>query len=221
LVEISLEWEPGRHQRFQHEEDETRLLEAASPHLHDVIVALLETTCRPGEILSLQWADVNLLQRDLLIRAGKAKTRRDRLMPVSQRLLAVLEMRRLDPSGHEFPPDAYVFGDALGRRVRSVRRDWAAARDKAGLHHWHLADLRHESSSRFEQAGVPVSTVSRLLGHTSLTTTTVYLNTLRRELHRAMQTRESAAVKEANEWQSEDQNRPPQMPIKTGDKLLN
>src|SRR5688572_2019542 len=90
-------------------------------------------------------------------------------MPISQRLLAVLGMRRLDPSGHELPRDAYVFGDSLGRRVRSVGRDWEVARDKAGLHHWHLADLRHESSSRYEQAGVPVSTVSRLLGHTNLT----------------------------------------------------
>ena len=43
-------------------------------------------------------------------------------------------------------------------------------------------------------AGVPVSTISKLLGRTSLTTTTTtYLNTLRRELHRAVQTREAAA----------------------------
>lgn len=91
LVEIQLEPEAGRHMRFEREDDEARLLAASSPHLHDVIVGLLETTCRPGEILSLQWADVNLLQREITIRAGKAKTRRDRLMPISQRLLAVLE----------------------------------------------------------------------------------------------------------------------------------
>jgi integrase len=39
---------------------------------------------------------------------------------------------------------------------------------------------------------MPVSTVSKLLGHASLTTTTIYLNTLRRELNRAVQTREAA-----------------------------
>jgi hypothetical protein len=50
---------------------------------------------------------------------------------------------------------------------------------------------------------MPVSTVSKLLGHTSLTTTTTYLNTLRRELHRAVETREAASGKVANDWQSD------------------
>ena len=75
---------------------------------------MLETACRPGEILSLQWIDVNMLQREIIIRAEKAKTRRERLVPMSQRLQSVLEMRRLNPSGQEFSATAYVFGDPLG-----------------------------------------------------------------------------------------------------------
>jgi len=94
-----------------------------------------------------------------------------------------------------------VFGDALGRPITSVRRDWERTRTHAGLPHWHLADLRHETASRYEQAGVPVSTVSKLLGHTSLTTTTTYLNTLRRELHRAVETRDAASGKLASDLQ--------------------
>jgi len=132
----------------------------------------------------------------------------------------VLEMRRLDPSGQEFPATAFVFGDALGRQVTSVRRDWEAARTAAKLEHWHLADLRPEAASRYEQAGVPVSTVSKLLGHTSLTTTTTYLNTLRRELHRAVQTRE-AAGKVANDWQSDGTEAPAEQPTETPPKSLN
>ena len=93
LVEIGLEPEPGRQQRFQHQDEEQRLLKAASPHLQDVIVAMLETACRPGEILSLQWMDVNMLQREIIIHAEKAKTRRNRLVPISQRLYSVLETR--------------------------------------------------------------------------------------------------------------------------------
>ena len=150
--------------------------------------------------------DVNMLQREIIIRAEKAKTRRDWLVPVSQKLYAVLEMRRLvDASGQAFPPTGYVFGDALGRQVTSVRRDWEVARKAAKLEHWHLADLRHEAASRYEQAGVPASTVSKLLGLSSVATTSTYLNTLRRELHRAVQTRE-AAGKLANDLQSDDTN---------------
>ena len=55
---------------------------------------------------------------------------------------------------------------------------------------------------------------------TRLTTTTTYLNTLRRELHRAVQTRE-AAGKLANDLQSDDTNAPSDQPPETPSKSLN
>jgi integrase len=35
-------------------EDEKKLLDAANPHLRVLITAMLDTACRPGELLSLQ-----------------------------------------------------------------------------------------------------------------------------------------------------------------------
>jgi integrase len=67
-----------------------RLLDAANPHLRGVITALLDTACRPGEILSLEWRDVSIERRELTIRAENEKTRRERIIPISCRLLAVL-----------------------------------------------------------------------------------------------------------------------------------
>ena len=79
-----------------------------------------------------------------------------------------------------------MFGDAIGRRVHSVRDAWIAAASAAGLQGFQLRDLRHEAACRFEEAGTPVSDVSKLLGHTSLTTTSRYLmNMQRRALRRA------------------------------------
>jgi len=68
-----------------------------------------------------------------------------------------------------------VFGDPLGRPVKSVREAWITAAKAAGLEGFQLRDLRHESACRFEEAGTLVSDVSKLLGHTSLTTTSRYL----------------------------------------------
>jgi integrase len=129
-----------------------------------VLTAMLETCCRPGEILSLQWQDVDLETRELTIRAEKAKTRRARRLPISSRLLAILEMRRLDPSGKPFPPDAYVFGNRLGKRLTSIRTAWENAREAAGLKGFQLRDMRHEAASRFEEAGVLTTDVSKFLG---------------------------------------------------------
>ena len=62
---ITLGREIPRHKRFESDRIEQRLLDAANPHLRGVIVAMLDTGCRPGEILSLQWRDVNLERREL------------------------------------------------------------------------------------------------------------------------------------------------------------
>jgi hypothetical protein len=43
---------------------------------------------------------------------------------MSQRLQALLDMRRYDPAGREFPPEAFVFGDDTGARVKCVKTAW-------------------------------------------------------------------------------------------------
>jgi len=119
--------------------------------------------------------------------------------------MAILEMRRVDPAGQLFGPDAYVFGDLTGARVKSVRRAWEGACSRVGLTGFQLRDLRHEAGSRFDEAGVPVNFVSRLLGHTNLTTTSRYLNIHRRGLHMAMQKFEESR-KPASSLQDRPQN---------------
>src|SRR5919108_5411963 len=95
-------------------------------------------------------------------------------------------MRRLDPAGKPFPPDAHVFGDRLGRRIKSIRTAWKNAREAAGRKGLQLRDMRHEAASRFEEAGVLTTDVSKFLGHWNLSTTTRYLNTTSRRLRLAL-----------------------------------
>ena len=64
-----------------------------------MVEAALETVCRIGELLSLQWRAVRWAQNEIILPATKTKARRVRYVPISPRLHAVLEMRRLDPDG--------------------------------------------------------------------------------------------------------------------------
>jgi integrase len=212
---ITLDKEIPRERRFQGDDDEQKVLDAADPHLRAVIIALLDTACRLGEILSLQWRDVNLERRELTVRAINAKTRTARILPISSRLLATLEMRKLDPAGRPFAPDAYVFGTAIGKRTRSVREAWEEARKKAGLEDLQLRDLRHETGSRFDEAGVSTNYVSKLLGHASLSTTTRYLNIQRRGLHLAIEKLEDSqkAAAEERRKRAEEQERKNAEPV--------
>ena len=88
--------------------EEDKLLRATGPHLQRIIIAALETCCRLGELLQLQWRDLSLARGEILLRAEKTKTRTDRIIPISTRLRGVLEMARHDPAGQQFGPTAYV-----------------------------------------------------------------------------------------------------------------
>jgi integrase len=148
---IKLGKEPSRSRRLEGEEQEKELLKVAlgtDPLLHAVIVAMLETCCRPGEILTLRWKDVDLLRREIRIRGANAKDREDRMVPITARLAAILEIRRNDAGGQPHGPEAFVFGDGLGRSRRSLRDSWERTRMIVGLRDFHLADLRHESVGR-------------------------------------------------------------------------
>jgi integrase len=185
--------------------EERRLLAAAAPRLYNVIVAALDSCCRRGELLSLQWRDVNLDRREITIRGDKAKDGDTRVLPISARLAAVLAMAKTDPAGHDYERDDYVFGE-LGNKVDNVKKIWETAVLRAHGHEprWqktalapesrarlkainlHFHDLRHEGASRLLEAGWPLHHVQEMLGHASLEQTSTYLNVQRGGLHESM-----------------------------------
>ena len=173
---------------------------------------------RRGEIASLQWKQVEGVtlkgstitwapKASLMLPFGKTKTRRDRRIPISSRLKAILEMRRLDPAGQPLPMDGYVFGSEIGQRVQSTKRAWATAVLKAHGHtaaytatgqltaasratlaaiDLHFHDLRREAGSRWLEGGVPLHTIRDWLGHTNIAQTSTYLAGMAQTQHDAI-----------------------------------
>ncbi len=177
---------PAKRKRRLTTAEETALLGTASASLQRLILAALETGARRGELLSLQWADVDLPRREITFLASKTKDREHRTIPISSRLLAVLEMVRLDPAGEPQKPEAFVFGDRIGGQITSPKTAWRGACARAHITDLHFHDLRHEAASRRLEEGWPVHHVQELLGHADLKTTTVYLNVTRFGLHESM-----------------------------------
>ncbi|HIE0523758.1 TPA: tyrosine-type recombinase/integrase [Stenotrophomonas maltophilia] len=62
----------------------------------------------------------------------------------------------------------------LGASDDQVRDSWAKAREACGLQHVRWHDLRHTCASWLVQAGVPLHTVSEVLGHSSMAMTRRY-----------------------------------------------
>jgi integrase len=208
VVKLEKAAEQPRHRRLESGEEEA-LLAHAGPHLYALIVAALETGCRVGELLSLQWRDIRELDNVLLLPARKTKDGEPRDVPMTSRLRATLDMRRLDPAGHPFGPDDYVFGNELGKRVGSFKKAWQTLVLKAHGYtaHWqkgrwteldaeskaryrsinlHFHDLRREFASRLREApGISDHEVRDWLGHANITTTSRYLATTRTTLQQA------------------------------------
>ena len=144
---------------------------------------------------------------EIHLRAANTKARRARYLPMSQRLWAVIEMRRHDPLGREFPVTAFVFGTQTGERVKSVKTAWEAARLKAHLCdakreknsrltqecrrqfaeiNLHFHDLRREAGSRLLDAGVPLGVIQAFLDHANISTSSRYLKVTQHGMHVAL-----------------------------------
>jgi integrase len=174
---IKLTPEKRRSRRLQTGEGDALLAAIRGTHLRAVVEAALETGCRRGELLGLQWRDVDLVRRALTLPAAKTKTATPRTVPISTRLAAVLAMRRNDLKGEPLPPDAFVLGDEAGRPLISIKTAWRLSCKRARITGLRFHDLRREAGSRWMDAGVPMGTIQRWLGHANVSQTSTYLET--------------------------------------------
>ncbi|MDE2469171.1 MAG: site-specific integrase [Bradyrhizobium sp.] len=122
------------------------------PRAAGYVLLAAYTGIRRGHLLRLTSHDVE----DGFIRLDRSgKTRRLQRIPLHPRVEAVAA--RLP----------------LGIGDRQLREAWAHARLQTGIRcRWH--DLRHTCASWLVQAGVPIYTVSELLGHSSVQVTRRY-----------------------------------------------
>jgi integrase len=124
------------------------------------------TGCRVGEILTLKWKDVFLEEGYLHLKDSKTG---EKTIPLSESAKAILgELKR----EHENP---YVFiGEKPGTGLTTLTRAWYKIRHLANLQGVRLHDLRHTFASLAIKQGVDLYTVSKLLGHKNIATTTRY-----------------------------------------------
>lgn len=159
--------ESNRRLRFLSREEAAALVEASTPHLRPIVLCALHTGLRRGEIFGLEWErHVDLKHGFLLLDVTKNGERRE--VPINATLSGVLQgqVRRID--------SPFVFHDGRGRRLTDVKRSFRSACRRAGLKDFRFHDLRHTFASWLVMGGVDLTTVSRLLGHKSLTMTLRY-----------------------------------------------
>ena len=167
LRRVKLTREENRRLRFLSVAECQELVAAADASLKSILIFALNTGCRKGEILGLTWDRVDL--KHGFIHLDKTKSGERREIPINQTLRDTLKtlVRRIDCP--------FVFyNPATGNQWQELRRSFDRACRRAKLQDFRFHDLRHTFASQLVMAGVDLTTVSRLLGHASLTMTLRY-----------------------------------------------
>ena len=101
-------------------------------------------------------------------------------------------MRRTDPTGQPLPPDAYVFGNAVGERLTSIKTAWRNTCRRAGIEDLHFHDLRREFACRLLESSADLHDVRDCRSHAHITTTSRYVRSTPVRLAQALERMEAA-----------------------------
>lgn len=148
------------------------LPEHFADHIEPMVLVLLGTGLRFGELTSLRWSATDFRTRMLTVAGETAKGGVTRHVPLSREVMSVLSRWRAQaPSGG---PRSLVFPGKDGEPLVDIKTAWAAVLGQAKVEQFRIHDLRHTYASKLVQRGVSLFTVQKLLGHASPTMTMRY-----------------------------------------------
>lgn len=146
-----------------------------------IIKLLYYTGMRIGEVQQLNMEHVQWDTRQLLVR-GKGD--KERLIPISQKLVDVLEEWVSVRATLPYLKSSQALFVTLGRNHRGERICYGAMRQivkgllkDAGLGDYSPHKLRHTFATQLLDRGAPLEQISKLLGHSRLDTTLIYAQT--------------------------------------------
>lgn len=138
-----------------------------------ILMTLYATGVRIGELCKLRLSDID--SKRMVIKVVHGKGKKDRNTIISEKLLVLLRLYYKKYKPEEFLFNGYHSGIPISERTVQVIFRKSAERAKikreASVH-----TLRHSFATHLLEKGVDIFTISKLLGHTSIKTTTVYLH---------------------------------------------
>jgi site-specific recombinase XerD len=166
-------------------EEITTLLSAIDKELLlEVVEFALNTGVRVGELVNIEWQDIDFDNQLVTVKQKKnftTKSKRERTIPITDNVLTVLiGMTRTG---------SYVFANQLGQRRCSLRvsKSFKKYIRLCGLNEkYTFHTLRHTYASHLVQNGTSLYIVSKLLGHSDTKTTEIYAHLAPETYHEAV-----------------------------------
>ncbi|MCX6132992.1 MAG: tyrosine-type recombinase/integrase [Ignavibacteriales bacterium] len=151
--------------------------------LKDVLTFTVLTGLRRGEVVNLQWPQVDLERKLIIVQSTatfKTKAGKKRSVPLGEMAYQILDRRRIS-----FPDTEYVFT----RRGKKLSPPWLSHKLKKYVRKLSLDEnlnfhaLRHTFASWLVQKSASLYEVQKLLGHADISTTQIYSHLAPETLH--------------------------------------
>lgn len=176
--------EDNKIERYMNDVELNRLLDVLrTDHrrsICQIALFLLSTGARLNEALSATWDQIDQEKRVWRIPASNSKSKRMRVVPLNDSAMDVIN--QLDTKGKY---DHLFINKKREKPYVSISKIWEELRDKAGLPHLRIHDLRHQFASFLVNAGNTLYTVQQILGHSDPSVTQRYAHLSTKALQEA------------------------------------
>lgn len=133
---------------------------------YDLVVVLLDTGARHGEVCSLEWDRIDLDKRTIGL--WRSKVQNESVLYMTDRVHQIL-IRRYDDRLNK-----YVFTNKRGGARGNLTLIFQKAFKRAGIEGCSAHTLRHTHATRLIQNGLNIYEVKEILGHSDIKTTMRY-----------------------------------------------
>ncbi len=146
-----------------------RLDAAFADYLKPMVLLVLNTGLRRGEVFNLRWEDVDLKKKQIVVEGVTAKSGQSRFIALNSEAWALLKDWKEQAQG-----DWVFTSPVTDKRFDNIKRSWESLRERAGLSDFWFHDLRHTFASKLVMAGEDLYTVKELMGHSTILMTERY-----------------------------------------------
>lgn len=200
---ITLPADPNQTVQALSEKEQQLVIKGAEKHANGLAINLaLETGLRIGEISGLKWDDIdfqnhllsvrrtvqrisntdkNIDNKTILIEGTPKSLASVRVIPLSEKMITLLECRKNRQLG------SFIWGGEKPSEPRVIANWLKKICQMVSINSVPFHSLRHSFATRCIEKGVPITTISALLGHKSIKMTLdTYTNSFLTEKRKAI-----------------------------------